>query len=169
MQQIAAFFGLNLVVMPPVVLIYVTVVSKGLEITLPVLGTKLYRTGFPGIGALKQYDGFDRLTIATLMSLVLCIVLLMTYKKLFELLQSPGQLKLLRSENPVLFTIVAGIFSTVILADGAAFYAGVASELNSSWGSETSGAIPAVATVLYAATLASISLWHHDYFKTESV
>ena len=166
--QVLAFYALNMIVLPLVVLCYLTVGAEGLRQTMDVFQTRFYRLAIPGASYLRDLDGWDKLDLALPMALVLFIALGLLWKKVFTFLQDGSLITKQKQENPVLFYLMVGIVLIVVLGDAGIFYAGLSSSVASSW-NENAGYIPAVATVIYGAGLALLGAWHADYYKTESV
>lgn len=166
--QIVAFYGLNLIVLPLVVLCYLTVGAEGLRETMGVFQTRVYRLAIPGASYLRDLDGWDKLDLAIPMALVLFIALGLLWKKVFVFLQDGSLITRQKQENPVLFYLMVGIVLIIVLGDAGIFYAGLSSSVASSW-NENAGYIPAVATVIYGAGLALLGAWHAEFYKTEKI
>ena len=166
--QAIAFYGLNIIVLPLVVLCYLTVGAEGLRQTMGVFQTRCYRLAIPGASYLRDMDGWSKLDLAIPMALVLFIALGLLWKKVFVFLQDGSLITKQKQENPILFYLMVGIVLIIVLGDAGIFYAGLSSTVASSW-NENAGYIPAVATVIYGAGLALLGAWHADYYKTESV
>lgn len=166
--QVVGFYGLNIIVLPLVVLCYLTVVAEGLRATMSVFQTRFHRLAIPGASYLRDLDGWDKLDLAIPMALVLFIALGLLWKKVFVFLQDGSLIAKQKHENPVLFYLMVGIVLIIVLGDAGIFYAGLSSTVASSW-NENAGYIPAVATVIYGAGLALLGAWHADYYKSESI
>lgn len=162
--EFIVFWGLNSVILPLVVLCYLTVGAEGLRQTMEVFQTRFYRLPIPGAGMLRNYDGFDRLDLALPMAFVLFVAVTMLWIRVFKELQSDGNLANQRNRNPILFYLLAGIVAVVVLGDAGIFYAGLSSTVASNW-NETAEYVPLIATVIYSAGLALLGAWHADYHQ----
>ena len=162
------FFLLNLIVLPLVVLCYLTVGATGLRDTLDVFQFRLYRLPIPGASYLRDLDGWNKLDLAFPMALVLFIAMTILWKKVFQALHDPGNTMKQQKDNPILFYLMTSIIMIMVLGDAGIFYAGLSSTVDSSW-NENSGYIAAVATVIYSAGLALIGAWHASWYQSEKV
>jgi len=166
-REVVSFWGLNIIVLPFVLICYETVGAEGLRQTMSVFQTRFYRLPLPGAGLLREYDGFNRLDLALPMAFVLFIAVTLLWVRVFKSLQNYGELDLQRKHNPILFYLVAAMVAIIVLGDAAIFYAGLSSTVASSWTEESSGSTALVATVIYSAGLALLGAWHADYHRIE--
>lgn len=164
-----SFYGGNALLLPPIAFSYFVVGGEGLRQLLGVLGTKVYRTPLPGAGALKNFDGWDRLDVAQIFAAVLFILILMTWKVVFAESMGNGKYWQQRKDNPVLVYLLLGLVSVLLIADLVIFYAGLESKMTGSWSVSDSGALPALAAILYAAIQALLGFWHADYADSGKV
>ncbi|EAQ79313.1 hypothetical protein [Blastopirellula marina] len=162
------FYAANLVLMPIVALVYLTVGAEGLRVIMPIFQMRLYKLPVPGAGMLRNYDGFDRLDLSMLMALILFIAVTLLWIRVFKELQEMGEITRQRSRNPILFYLLTGIAAIILLGDAGIFYVGLDSQTSSSWSEAPSYVAPA-ATVLYMAGLALIGAWHADYSHSPTV
>ncbi|MEM9411162.1 MAG: hypothetical protein AAGA30_08620 [Planctomycetota bacterium] len=167
-RKFIGFLLANLIVMPAILLIYLIVGSHGLTEMVSVLGTPLFRTPIPGASYLEVLDGWNRVSVAMVLSLVLAIVLTVVWKKVFEALQDPGHIAKLKKENPILLYLVGAIYALTITVDGFVFYIGLKSTMAGSW-NEQAEYIPLLATILFAGMLALMGAAHANHFRKESV
>lgn len=168
LRQLLTFWGANILLMPVVALIYLTIGAEGLRVSLSIFQLRLYKLPVPGAGLLRQYDGFDRLDLSHLMALILFVVVTFLWIRLFHELQSLGAIAQQRTRNPVLFYALVTICSIILLGDAGLFYVGLASQTSSSW-SDTPVYVAPAATVLYFAGLALIGAWHADFAHSSNI
>jgi hypothetical protein len=168
LRKIIAFYLGNLIVMPAILLIYMTVSSAGLADMVEVLGTKIYQMPIPGASFLEAMDGWNKVSIAMVMAIVLAIVLTIVWKKVFEALQDPGRIQNLKKENPFLLYLVTAIYTLTILVDSTVFYIGLNSTFAASWNDQAQY-IPLLATVMFSSILALMGAAHANHFRTEKV
>ncbi|MEO8165589.1 MAG: hypothetical protein ABI619_09350, partial [Betaproteobacteria bacterium] len=114
-----------------------------------------------------NYDGWNRLDLALVMALLLCVAVTYLWFRIFGAIghgSATGQ----PHERPVMVCVLAVIAATVILADALIFYIGLSSRSATGW-SNTPAYVPAVATAIFVAGLALIGAWHHDYHSSGAV
>lgn len=161
-SQQFAFWGANAFVLPLVALCYLTVSAEGLRQMMPAFSLRLYKTPVPGVGLLREYDGWDRIDLAMVVALLMFGAVAYLWRRVFVELMGSGSFIESRVEKPVLFYLLATVCGVVLLGDCAIFYLGLEARASSGW-SDTPGYVPALATFLYMAGLALIGAWHADY------
>ncbi|GAB5407618.1 MAG: hypothetical protein Aurels2KO_58490 [Aureliella sp.] len=167
LRECAFFIGANIVIMPVVGLIYASVCAEGLRSLLPVFQLRLYKLPVPGAGLLRGFDGWDRLDLALLMSLLLAAVLAMTWTKVWIELLGHGSIADTKQTKPIVFCLLTSIAAIMIAGDALIFYVGLKTQAASSW-AETPSYVAPAATILYSCGLALLGWWHAD-FKTSSL
>lgn len=166
-EQIA-FWGANTLLLPFIGVCYLVVSAEGLRQMMPVFATRLYKLPVPGAGLMRGYDGFDRLDLAIVMALLLCVAISFLWFRVFlELMGSGAYAGALRGK-PVLFYLLASICGVILLGDATIFYFGLQSKAASGW-SETPAYVPALATALYMTGLSLVGAWHADYHTNGTV
>lgn len=158
------FWLLNALFAPLVATVYVVIVAEGLRLQLSVFATRLYKLPVPGVGLLRQYDGFDRLDLAVVMSLMLFIAVTYLWIRIWNEIGPSGTLNQRRHALPIFFWLQVAIASVILLFDASIFYMGLQAKASSGW-SQTSAIVPLVATVLYAAGLAMLGAWHAEHYE----
>lgn len=166
-EQRAFFWGANLVVMPLVALVYLTVSAEGLRAMMPVFATPLWKA-VPGGELMRGYAGWSRLDLAMAAALLLFLAVSALLARLFEVLMNGADLEEARAKKPVLFYALAAVAAVVLLGDSAIFYLGLQSKAASGW-TETPGYVPALATLMYLSGLALVAAWHADYRTSGAV
>ncbi|MEO9930166.1 hypothetical protein [Rhodopirellula bahusiensis] len=162
------FLAINLLVITPtMVVIYLTIVAHGLRSCLSVFATRLSRLPIPGSGMLAQYDGFNRLDIAAVTSLVLCVTVAYVWYRVFLELAGHGRLRWEPGGQGIMTALFAAIAFCMIAGDCGLFYLGLTSQTSSGWDS-TSTYVCIGATILYSIGLAFVGGLHADYHTTES-
>ncbi|WP_430450723.1 hypothetical protein [Rhodopirellula europaea] len=156
------FWGANLLVMPIIAMIYAQVVAEGLRLLMPVFQLRLYKLPFPGAGLARDYDGFDRLDLAILMSLLLFVVVTWLWIRIFSELQGFGRVYQRRKESPVVFGLLSFVAFIIVAGDAMIFYVGISTQSASGW-TETPGYVAPAATLIYSCGLAMLGWWHSDY------
>ncbi|MEM9409501.1 MAG: hypothetical protein AAGA30_00140 [Planctomycetota bacterium] len=161
-KERVVFWLSNLLILPIVVISYVTIASDGLRRMLGGLAIRLHKLALPGAEYLESYSGFDRLDTATLASFALFVAVGILWVRIFRELQDVGELKLQRSRNPVRFFLLAIIAGTIILADSLIFYIGLSIQASSGW-NDTPEWVPIAFTVLFMCSISALGAWHCDY------
>lgn len=156
------FFMANLLIMPIVALIYSSVIADGLRSVMPIFERRLYQLPLPGIGILKTYDGFDRMDLSIIVSLLLFLVLTWLWCKVFTEIMGFGTIFNQRQSNPVLFFSIAFIVGVIILGDALLFYIGLKTQSSGGW-REVNDLVLQGATLLYTCGIAVIGWWHSDF------
>ncbi len=167
-RQRVMFYGINLLVGPLICLIYWTIVADGIETVIPIGRMPLHRLAVPGAGLLKAYDGFDRLTISHIISLVAFSAALFLWARVFIEMMGGGTLSGLRHRAPVVYWILASIVFAILFGDAALFYIGLQVQASSSW-NETPAYVPIATAALYMCGLAAFGAFHADYHCSGSV
>jgi len=158
-NQKLVFWGANLAAIPLIGLIYATVIAEGLRRLLPVFQMRLYNLPIPGAGIARNYDGWNRLDLALLMSLLLFAVVSWLWYRVFTELLGFGTIWARRHSAPVVAYLLTGI--TVVLI-------GLSSQTASGW-SETPEYVAPAATIIYACGLAVLGWAHSDYHHSGTV
>jgi hypothetical protein len=161
-RKLLSFWLTNLCVLPPIFVIYTTIISDGIRKMMPAMGMKLSRLAFPGAGLAASYDGLNRVELAHGASALLFVVVTWLYIRIWDELQGYGPLRHQTKANPVLLYVLGTIAAVVIAADAWLFWAGMSTSANSGW-ADTPDLVAPVATVLYSCGLAIIGWWHSEH------
>jgi len=148
--------------MPIVATIYAQVVAEGLRLLMPVFQLRLYKLPLPGAGVARDYDGFDRIDLAILMSLLLFLVVTWLWIRIFTELQGHGRVYQQRQQSPIVFALLSFIAFVIVAGDAMIFYVGLSTQSASGW-TETPSYVAPIATLIYSCGLAMIGWWHSDY------
>ncbi len=167
-QQTLTFWGTNLLVMPFVLVCYLTISAEGLRQMMGVFGMRLYKTPIPGAGLLRNYDGWDKLDIGSVAALLLCVSASYIWFRVFTELMGYGKFTEIRTKKPILFYLLTAFIGIMLIGDSAIFYFGLQSKAAGGW-SETPFYIAPMATILYMAGLALLGAWHADYHCSGTV
>ncbi|QDT07488.1 hypothetical protein K227x_59150 [Rubripirellula lacrimiformis] len=167
-REVLVFWGANLFVMPIVGTIYATIIAEGLRRLMPIFQLRLYKLPIPGAGLARHYDGFDRLDLAIVMSLLLFAVVTWLWVRVFSELLGFGTIVSQRQSNPVVFYLLSFIALVILAGDALIFYVGLASQSSSGW-TETPPYVAPVATLIYSCGLAMLGWWHSDYHNSNRV
>ncbi|QDV61989.1 hypothetical protein [Crateriforma conspicua] len=167
LRECCVFIFANLIIMPIVGLIYASVIAEGLRRLMPIFQLRIYKLPVPGLGIARDYDGWDRLDLAIVMSLLLFAVVTWLWMKVFIELQGFGTIADTRHTHPIVFFLLAGIATVIICGDALIFYVGLSAQSASGW-TETPAYVAPAATTLYSCGLAVLGWWHAD-FKTSSL
>ena len=100
----------------------------------------------------RQYDGFDRLDLAIVMSLLLFVVVTWLWNRVFSELQGFGSIVSRRKQSPIVFCLLSFIAVVILAGDALIFYVGLSSQSSSGW-SETPSYVAPVATLIYSCGL----------------
>lgn len=168
LQQRLVFYSVNALVLPLVALCYLSISAEGLRQMMSVFAMRLYSLPVPGIGLMRQFDGWNRLDLAIVMSLLLYGAVSYIWFRTFKELMGFGELVSQRSSNPILVYLIASVVGVVILGDCFIFYYGLESKASSGWGN-TPAFVPAAATLVYMSLLALVGAYHADYHYSGSV
>lgn len=160
-----AFWGTNCLVMPLIGTCYLVISAEGLRQMMSVFSIRLSSLAFPGASYLRDYDGFDKLDLAVLMSMLLYIVITMVWIKLFSALMNGEEFLRQRTTNPVLFYTLTTVGTIILLGDAILFFFGLDAKASSGW-SNTHPSVPYLCTGLYLSLLAGVGAWHADYHKS---
>lgn len=166
--QRMSFIAWNFLLLPIVALIYLSVGSEGLRMTMPVLQTRLYKMPIPGANLLRTVDSLDKIDLSMVVALMLFVAVTALWIRIFRSLQDAGALAERHASNPVLSYLLAGISAIILLADAGIFYVGLSSQASSSW-SETPWYVAPAATALFVAGTALIGAWHADHSQSSQV
>lgn len=167
LRECGMFIAANLVVLPVVALLYGVVVADGLRVLMPIFSLRLYKLPLPGAGLIRSYDGWDRLDLALIMSLLIFAVVTWLWTKIFVELQGFGTIADQRLTRPLVFYMLSTIAAVFILGDAMVFYVGITAQSASGW-TESPWYVAPAATLLYCCGLAVCGWWHSD-FKTSSL
>lgn len=167
-REVAIFWGANLFVMPIVGTIYATIIAEGLRRLMPIFQLRLYKLAIPGAGIARQYDGFDRLDIAIVMSLLLFVVATWLWNRVFSELQGFGSIVSRRKQAPIVFCLLSFIAVVILAGDALIFFVGLSAQSSSGW-SDTPSYVAPVATLIYSCGLAVLGWWHSDYHHSNLV
>ena len=66
--------------LPIIGIVYITLISEGLRLLIPVLGQKLYKFPLPFVSAMRNYHPWDRLDLAYFFSILLLIAVWYLWK-----------------------------------------------------------------------------------------
>jgi len=168
LKQKIIFYGINLLILPLVAIVYLTIIRDGLTTLIPVSQMPLHRLAIPGAGHLKSYDGFDRLSLSHIIALVAFSAALFLWARVFIELMGGGTLSGLKHRSPIVFWFIAAIVFTILLGDAALFFVGLQIQASSSW-NETPAYVPIGTTVLYMCGLAGLGAYHADFHCSGSV
>jgi len=145
-----------------------TVHPSDLAGVLPVFQMRLYNLPIPGAGIARNYDGWNRLDLALLMSLLLFAVVSWLWYRVFTELLGFGTIWARRHSAPVVAYLLTGITVVLIAGDAFIFYVGLSSQTASGW-SETPEYVAPAATIIYACGLAVLGWAHSDYHHSGTV
>lgn len=168
LKQKLMFYGINLLVLPLVAVVYWTIIKDGLDFILPIGKMPLYRLAIPGAGLLKAYDGFDRLTLSHIVSLVAFSAALFLWARVFVEMMGGGTLSGLKHRSPIVYWILAAIVFVILAGDASLFYIGLQIQASNSW-NETPFYVPIGTAVLYMCGLAALGAYHADFHCSGSV
>lgn len=163
-----AFWGTNCLVMLLIAVCYLVVSAEGLRQMMSVFAIRLYTLPIPAAGLLRDYDGFDKLDLAVLMSALLYIIITIVWVKLFSALMNGEEFLQKRITNPVLFYTLTTVGGIILLGDATLFYFGLEAKASSGW-SNTHPSVPLLCTGLYLSLLAGVGAWHADYHNSGAV
>lgn len=161
------FWLLNAVLGAPGFTIVMTVGAAGARWLLGITQMKLHRLPFPGASILEQYDGFNELDLAHLISGALCIAVTFVWIRVIREAKGNGTVMNGNGAPKLILYLYASVAAVLILADAYLFYAGVATH-SGGWG-ETSAFAPGICTLLYASCAAAFSAFHADYTDSDTV
>jgi len=156
------FFGMNLLLIPLVVVIYITINAEGLRAFMPFFGMPAYRLPIPGFSVLQEYDGWDRLDLGHITAFGLLILLSWIWAWVVKHLANGGDAEFEREIRPVLFYIWTLVSTALIGIEAAVFFAGLVSFGGGLW-SSTSWAVAFGVTALYMLGMLCIAKWHNDF------
>ena len=163
------FWCANLFLVAPAIIgIYLTVVADGLRNSLSVFATRISKLAIPGIGIMAEFDGFDRIDIATVTALIMCVTVSYLWYRIFIELSGHGRFVGGTGSQNVLMWVFAAIAAVLIVGDAFIFYAGMSGQAASGWGTQ-SNSVCIGATIVYAVGLAFLGGYHADYHTTEEI
>ncbi|QDV81381.1 hypothetical protein [Planctomycetes bacterium TBK1r] len=163
------FWLVNLVlVAPAIVVVYLTIVADGLRNLMSVFATKLSKLPIPGIGAMAGFDGFNRIDIAAVTAMILCVTVSYIWFRVFTELSGHGRLSRQSNGNPILVWLLVGIAAILVIGDALIFYAGMSNQAAGGW-TGTPQSVCIGATVVYSVGLAFLGGYHADYHTSEEV
>ncbi|MEZ6137024.1 MAG: hypothetical protein R3C53_19185 [Pirellulaceae bacterium] len=158
----------NGLLMPLILTLYAVIVADGLALLVPVMAMRIGRLPIPGAALAANYDGFDRVTLAHVGSMLLFVVVTWLYIRIFDELQGFGSVAKQAAKNPALVYVLTGVALTILGADALLFYAGMTAKTQSGW-TESPSYVAPLATLLYTASLAVIGYWHSEYKHADKV
>ncbi len=156
------FFGMNLLLMPLVAVIYVTINAEGLRAFMPFFGMPVYRLPVPGFGILREYDGWNRLDLGHITAFGLLILLSWIWAWVVKNLARTGDSEFEREYRSTLFYIWSIVSTALIGIEASVFFAGLVSFGGGLW-SSTSWAVALGVTALYMLGMLCIAKWHNDF------
>lgn len=160
-RQWGAFFLGNLLLIPILLVTHASVAGEGIRGSLPVFQRKLWSLPIPGASFARSYDGFDKLDLSFLAAVTLFAVAALVWKNLFLMLHEVEGRRT-REQPPISWMVRLAIFVSIIGADAALFWAGLASQSAGGW-SETPAYVAPLATALFTALIAAVAAWHADF------
>lgn len=162
------FWTVNLiVVLPAILVVYLTIVAEGLRYLLGAFATPLSRTPIPGAGMLRDLDGWDRADIASVTALILSITVSYIWYRIFNELSGHGNL-MGGQRSSIVGLLLLAISLVLVVGDSLIFYCGISSQANTGW-TETPAYVSVGATILYAVGLAFLGAYHSDYHTSGEV
>tara|TARA_R110002049_G_scaffold309101_2_gene516881 strand:+ start:830 stop:1438 length:609 start_codon:yes stop_codon:yes gene_type:complete len=167
-QEWLTFWSANAIILPLVAMIYASVISEGLRQIMPIFQMRLYRMPVPGAGMIRQWDGWDRVDLAFVMSLLLFALVAWLWCRIFIEAQGLGRIAKQRQQNPFVFYMLTTFAVVLIGGDALIFYVGISAQSESDW-NETPAYVAPLATVLYSCGLAVLGWWHSDYHTSNIV
>ncbi|MEO1616657.1 MAG: hypothetical protein AAFV88_12445 [Planctomycetota bacterium] len=167
-SQLVFWFVNLFLVVPAIVVVYLTIVADGLRSTLAVFATKLSKLPIPGAGVLAEFDGFNRIDIASVTALILCVTVSYIWYRVFIELSGNGPLGRRGPGADILVWVLGVIAAILVIGDAFIFYAGMSSQASSGWNS-TPQFVCIGATVVYTVGLAFLGGYHADYHTTEEI
>ncbi len=167
-MQKTYFLLANLIIMPILMVVYATIIADGLRVTLPIFQRKLYTLPVPGLGLLRQYDGWNRADLSIVVSLLLFVALTWLWMRVISELQGFGTILQHREQSPYYFYLVATIAGVIILGDAALFWAGIQAQSAGGW-NEVPEFVAPLATLLYTCGVAAVGAWHADHRHSSHV
>ncbi|MEO1527977.1 MAG: hypothetical protein AAFX06_21295 [Planctomycetota bacterium] len=150
-----------LLVAPAIIVVYLTVVADGLRASIDVFATRLNKLPVPGAGMLAQFDGFDRIDIASVTALILCVTVSYLWYRIFIELSGHGRFNNPDQRQMILMWFFGVMAIVIIVGDALIFLAGMTGQA-SGWGG-SSQPMCIGATVVYAFGLALLGGYHADY------
>lgn len=139
--------------------IYFAIISEGLRMLLPTLGTKIHK--LPGLSTLYEYELTHRLDLAHPLSILVLTFVWMQWSSILRMwLGEDGSFDHLGWQPQRHTQLIVGLGAVLLISDAALFYVALAElSWNGSWFSATALlATAAYLAVLIFVTLVSINL-----------
>jgi hypothetical protein len=148
----------KLITLPFLALIYLVVISEGLRLLVPVLGLKLHKLPLPGFSALRGFEGFYRLDMAHLFSvLLLWAVWYLWTVNLWILFAGPDFFARTRWDPETYTKFVRGLGVVILGADAILFYVGMTQQMGGMFGGGGLSLSALLATVAYVGVIIFVS------------
>ncbi|MEZ6069499.1 MAG: hypothetical protein R3C10_04315 [Pirellulales bacterium] len=119
----AQFIGLNLLLLPLVLMIYATVNAEGLIVFQPVFGTPLYR--IPSLHWVQDFAGWNRLNLGHVTAAGLLILLLAVWGWVIKHVRGVGGAEMQRTFETNFFWFTAATAAALIGIEAVIFFAGL--------------------------------------------
>ncbi len=156
----AKFVGMNLLLLPLVLMIYATVNAEGLIVFQPVFGTPLYRV--PGLHWVQDFAGWNRLNLGHVTAAGLLILLLAVWGWVVKQVRGVGGAEVQRTFEINFFWFTAATAAALIGIEALIFFAGLVAVGGGLWGSG-SWITAGLLTVLYLGGMIWIAIWHNNF------
>ena len=152
LQQRCVFWLANLLALPIVYQVHVSITADGLRMLLPVSRKQLFPFTMTGI----QTD------LAVGVSILLFVVIISLWCRIFTEWQGQGTLWSQREGSPRLPYLLASLAGVVILLNAGLFYHGLASQTPPGW-AEAPEDVLIISTLFFGCGLALLGWWYSDY------
>lgn len=149
----------DIVTMICVAPVYWLVNAQGLRMQMPIFATKLHKIPLPGFSRLRLYEGLHTLDCAHLFCLFLLFTVWWMWIIAVKAMLYGFDFRNTKMNTKVYMWFILVIVIVITLGDGAIFYAGLADRIDQMW-SAPNPVVPVIATAVYMAVLAFISLMH---------
>jgi hypothetical protein len=169
LKQQLVFYAANAFVLPAVALCHVIVGAEGLRAAMPVMALPLHRLPVPGAGLLRQYDGWDRITLSMTAGFLLFVAVTWLWGRVFAEVQGCGTVAARRKSHPLFFYLAASVAGIVLVFDTLLFCLGLAAQSDAGWSTGTPWYVAVAAGLLYMAALAMLGAWHSDYHHSSNI
>jgi hypothetical protein len=146
----------NLVVLPVLGIIYWTINSIGLRLTIPALAFKVSKV--PGFSALRHYHGWRDLDLAHVAALGLLALVWVFTLLMFHVFMYGGFRRNNANESFV-HGFVLTIGAVLVIVDAVMFYNGIG-EQGSFFSNDGVSSMQIVLTIAYSATLLAVAFLH---------
>ena len=151
------------------VVVYLTVVADGLRASIAVFGTSdSANFQFQGLDSWLNSMAFDRIDIACVTALILCVTVSYLWYRIFIELGGHGRFLGATGNQRVLMWFFAVIAAVLVVGDALLFYTGMSGQSASGWGGVSQN-VCVGATVVYAVGLAFLGGYHADYHTAEDI